>query len=816
MVSAIDPTVPVFGSPTTASVRNNFLIAKNEISALQASIGITFPIPVNQGGTGATAVPAAQTNLGILPISGGTMTGLLILSGDPSDPLGAVTKQYVDSSFPVAISRGGTGATTASAALANLGAVSLFSPAFTGNPTAPTLPTSDNSNSIATTAFVQSLIAIEIPSSVNSATGGTGITINGVSGSPFNGAITVALATPVSIANGGTNATTAAVALTNLGAAPINNAGLTGVPTAPTAAPGTVTTQLATTAFVSAAVGSSVLSVTGGTGITVNGATGAPETGNLTIALATPVAIANGGTGAATGNAAFDSLLGDLTGTASGFVSRQSSGAYTLTAFPITTAMGGTGRATLTANAVLVGNGTGNVTSSPITSDSGTVFGVTTSVMIGVPQTTVLNPGLMINAGATAALAANAPPANTVVWLVGDAANEALVVSDSYTTTGSPGLIGRRSRGTVAVPTAVQGNDVIVSLQAFGRGATAFSANATGRLECVALENWTDTAQGTSVRFQSTAVGAATATMRMDVRQGVIIATGSSLVNTPDPGVGNLLVNANTAGSVGQPVGITPQPVILAIGNDAGAAPIMADAYGGPAQIIGRRAGGTAAAPTAVLSGQVIFTVNAFGRGATGYSSTGRGLIQILAGENWTDTAQGTTFSLSLTTNGGTTTGTALSVDSGGNLTIAGATATKASGTTWANPSSREIKQDIKPYSQGLDAIIELKPVTYRFHDDSGFSTKDTHIGLVHDETGHMPEMHRKAKISGRDDEPNGREVDALDCSPVIFALVNAVKELAARLDKLDKRGSVPAPASVPAPTSTPAPAPTSSARTRR
>jgi hypothetical protein len=37
MPSAIDPTIPITGSPTTASVRNNFQIAANEISQLQAT-----------------------------------------------------------------------------------------------------------------------------------------------------------------------------------------------------------------------------------------------------------------------------------------------------------------------------------------------------------------------------------------------------------------------------------------------------------------------------------------------------------------------------------------------------------------------------------------------------------------------------------------------------------------------------------------------------------------------------------------------------------------------------------------------------------
>ena len=58
----------------------------------------------------------------------------------------------------------------------------------------------------------------------------------------------------VAIANGGTAATTAAEALTNLGAAPIDSPTFTGVPLAPTATAGTNTTQIATTAFVTNAV----------------------------------------------------------------------------------------------------------------------------------------------------------------------------------------------------------------------------------------------------------------------------------------------------------------------------------------------------------------------------------------------------------------------------------------------------------------------------------------------------------------------------------------------------------------------------------
>lgn len=58
---------------------------------------------------------------------------------------------------PLPIVDGGTGASDAPTALTNLGAAPLASPAFTGNPTAPTPAFTDDDTSIATTAFAQEM-----------------------------------------------------------------------------------------------------------------------------------------------------------------------------------------------------------------------------------------------------------------------------------------------------------------------------------------------------------------------------------------------------------------------------------------------------------------------------------------------------------------------------------------------------------------------------------------------------------------------------------------------------------------------------------
>ena len=112
-MSAIDPSKPVFGNPTTLSVRENFGFAKAEIEALDAGKAdrtqLTAYLPLAGGTmTGALTLAAAPAsamqaatrryvdNAPFLPLAGGTLTGPLSLAADPTTPAGAATRRYVD------------------------------------------------------------------------------------------------------------------------------------------------------------------------------------------------------------------------------------------------------------------------------------------------------------------------------------------------------------------------------------------------------------------------------------------------------------------------------------------------------------------------------------------------------------------------------------------------------------------------------------------------------------------------------------------------------------------------------------------------
>ena len=135
---------------------------------------------------------------------------------------------------PVAITDGGTNAGDAVTALANLGGAPLASPVFTGAPQAPTPSIGDNSQAIATTAFVQSLAASALPLMDGAAAAGTGSTWARADHAHPSDTSRAPLASPV----------------------------FTGAPKAPTPTAGDNSTNIATTAFVAAAA---FLPLAGGT-----------------------------------------------------------------------------------------------------------------------------------------------------------------------------------------------------------------------------------------------------------------------------------------------------------------------------------------------------------------------------------------------------------------------------------------------------------------------------------------------------------------------------------------------------------------------
>jgi hypothetical protein len=114
----------------------------------------------------------------------------------------------------------------------------------------------------------------------------------------------------------------------------------------------------------------------------------------------------------------------------------------------------------------------------------------------------------------------------------------------------------------------------------------------------------------------------------------------------------------------------TSDTVALVSNADGTATRLMLDCYGASAVLTFRTAGGTAAAPTAVASGQALGFVTGQGRGATMYGAGARVGMNFYSAEAWTDSAQGAYMSFYTTPAGSTTIAERMRIDPSGNVGI--------------------------------------------------------------------------------------------------------------------------------------------------
>lgn len=136
-----------------------------------------------------------------------------------------------------------------------------------------------------------------------------------------------------------------------------------------------------------------------------------------------------------------------------------------------------------------------------------------------------------------------------------------------------------------------------------------------------------------------------------------------------------------------------------------------------------------------------------------------------------------------------------MTLDHSGNITVLGGTATKATAGSWVAPSSIAVKRNIEPYRAGLAEVMRLDPVSFEYNGAQGtLNDGKRYIGLVAEAAGLvMPELVSEVaapRYEGVDERMRptvvGEErVLMLDPSALTYVLINAVQELARRLEEL-------------------------------
>jgi len=151
----------------------------------------------------------------------------------------------------------------------------------------------------------------------------------------------------------------------------------------------------------------------------------------------------------------------------------------------------------------------------------------------------------------------------------------------------------------------------------------------------------------------------------------------------------------------------------------------------------------------------------------------------LLAGSN------ATAHSLSRNTSN-TGTGSILNLESQsriGYIFRANGTAEKYGGTSWTSLSDRRSKENVVNFETGLDEVKSVNPVIFSYVGDS-----NRYVGVIAQDIENVIPY----SVSQREGElPDGTEVDDLrtfDSTSLQFAMLNAIKEMAAHIEQLETR----------------------------
>jgi len=128
-------------------------------------------------------------------------------------------------------------------------------------------------------------------------------------------------------------------------------------------------------------------------------------------------------------------------------------------------------------------------------------------------------------------------------------------------------------------------------------------------------------------------------------------------------------------------------------------------------------------------------------------------------------------LALLVTGTGGTTDRLVQMQDTSTPLVVFGDAAKQAGGSSWTTFSDRRLKQDVVAYDRGLEDVLRLRPVRFRYRDDDrrGLEAGREHVGFVAQEV-------RDVVPEAVTADPDGMLMFSAD--PIHWAALNAIREL--------------------------------------
>ncbi|MEN0051485.1 MAG: tail fiber domain-containing protein, partial [Bacteroidota bacterium] len=114
--------------------------------------------------------------------------------------------------------------------------------------------------------------------------------------------------------------------------------------------------------------------------------------------------------------------------------------------------------------------------------------------------------------------------------------------------------------------------------------------------------------------------------------------------------------------------------------------------------------------------------------------------------------------------------------------------ASKSGGGSWSNFSDRRLKKDIKPFTDGLEQVLQIDPIIYRYNGKAGIATKDLQIGIIAQDMQKIaPYMVEEADFGEEENDKNAMNYLVYNPSALDYLFVNAFKEQQAQIEEKDE-----------------------------
>jgi hypothetical protein len=122
------------------------------------------------------------------------------------------------------------------------------------------------------------------------------------------------------------------------------------------------------------------------------------------------------------------------------------------------------------------------------------------------------------------------------------------------------------------------------------------------------------------------------------------------------------------------------------------------------------------------------------------------------------------------------------------NLLVTGTAAKPGGGPFDNSASDMRVKKDIRPYTEGLEKLIGLKPVLYKFNGKA--NTPDDgvdYVGLVAQDVREvLPDLIISRQEKYDKSDTNESELLTYQSGPITYMIINAIRELSDRINKLE------------------------------